>query len=247
MNGRQASMVALRRAREVVNPALRGTLGRVPRRQWPGVVMNYLGSGASIMVGKGETAMLCGIFQESTVRDFATAVGPQGRIIVVEANPANTRRLQTALASSGNVEIVNAAVWHTDTPLEFEFADQAEAQHYNRVRDSTLQSFPTHMVAAPEIVNVDGERLTTTMDRFGIDVVDHLNLTINGAEEAAFRGAQGEAAAERVRRIYAHTELPDPGVAFENRLLELGFRTRKSGRLNSRNPAIDLRRLYAWR
>ncbi len=240
------TMNLLRTARSGVNPILRASLGRVPRKSWPGRAMNYLGCGAPIMVGKGETVFLCGIFQESTVLDFAATVGPTGRVVVVEANPQNTDRLRRNITAT-NVTIENRAVWNTDEDLEFMFAPEEDAQHYNRVSTDALQPFPTHMVKTPGKVAVRGERIGTTMDRLGIERLDHLNLTVNGAELAAFDGASGASLSDRVDRVYAHTELPDPGQPFAARLQELGYRTRMSEKLTTRNPAIDLRRLYAWR
>lgn len=235
----------LRSARDTLNPLLRLGLGNVPRGRWPGLAMNVVGSGAPIMVGRGETVFICGVFQQSTVVDFARTVGPRGRVVVVEANPKNAARLQAAFLQP-NVAVINRAVWNEDEELEFEFAEDSEAQHYNRVRDTTLQPFPTHMVEKHDTVRVLGERLTTTMDQLGITQVDHLNLTINGAELAAFEGTQGEELARRVSRVYAHTEFPSPGGEFVSRLGDLGYGTRLSGKLNTLNPAIDLRRLYAW-
>lgn len=245
MKATKLAMPLLRRSRDALNPALRWSLGNVSRKAWPGTAMSFLGCGAPIMVGRGETVFVCGVFQESTVIDFSRTVGPSGRVVVVEANPSNAERLRRAVPLS-NVDVVNRAVWSKDEELEFEFAATSEAQHYNRVHDPSLQPFPTHMVEAPETVKVLGERIGSTMDRLGISRIDHLNLTVNGAELAAFRGDQGAELAPRVSRVYAHVEFPDPGDAFLARLVELGFRTKTSGRLNSRNPKIDLHRVYAW-
>lgn len=208
--------------------------------------MGVLGSGASIMVGRGETVCACGVFQTATVLDFAAAVGPSGRLVVIEANPDNTERLLRDPLPD-QVTIVNRAVWSEDTELEFIFASQDTHQHYNRISDPEVEHFPTHMVANPNTTKVLGERIGTTLDRLGIDKLDHLHLTVNGAELAAFAGEQGADLARRVSRIYAHTEFPHPGAQFVSRLRELGFRTRVSERLNARNPDIDLRRLYASR
>lgn len=246
MNVLHKAMPVLRSVRLAINPALRASLGRVNRHAWPGVAMNYVGCGAPIMVGKGETVLLCGVFQGSTVTDFARSVGPSGRVVVIEANPVNALRLKESVGLP-QVVVENRAVWWEDSDLEFEFAEADKAQLYNRVRDDSMQPFPKHMVASTVTTKVRGETLVSTMDRLGIHSVDHLNLTVNGAEWSAFKGAAGDALAPRVSRVYAHTELPEPGQAFADRLSELGFQVRLSRRLNSRNPDIDLRRLYAWK
>ena len=149
------------------------------------------------MVGRGETVFLCGVFQEATVRDFARTVGSGGQVIVLEANPGNVQRLRSQVQLP-QVQILNRAVWHEDCDLEFEFAPDEEAQHYNRVHSDVMQPFPTHLVSEPDLVTVRGELIATTADALGIGRIDHLNLTVNGAEREAFRGPAGASLADRV-------------------------------------------------
>ena len=76
-------------------------------------------------------------------------MGSNGRVVVVEANPSNVERLRNQV-DLPQVEVLNRAVWHQDCDLQFEFAPDNEAQHYNRVNSDVLQPFPTHLVPNPD-------------------------------------------------------------------------------------------------
>jgi len=207
-------------------------------------VLPLTGYRACHMVNPGEVCVLSGIFAESTVRDFQRVVGHQGRLVVIEANPANVRKLETAFAGAENIDFVSMAVWNSRGTTQF-IASAGEEQGYNRLDNLALQPFPYHMEEHPLKITVETDTLDAIVQKLSYEVVHHLNLTINGAELQALDGVAQILAANPELRIYINSEFPDPYNAVVEKLDAMGFEvyTCKIGR--TVNERIQLMRIYA--
>jgi FkbM family methyltransferase len=195
------------------------------------------------MVSSGETCLLAGIFYESTVRDFSSAVGAGGKVIVVEANPENISRLKK-LVNASNIYYVNSAVWNEKGRMEF-IASVGEEQGYNRLDNAEMQEFPYHMDEKPEKFEVETNTLDGIIDELKIEKVHHVNLTINGAELQALDGIDGLLRKNNRLRIYINSEYPVPSITVIEKLKAMGFRVYTSKLITTINKKIRLIRIYA--
>jgi len=195
------------------------------------------------MVSSGETCLLAGIFYESTVKDFSSAVGPGGKVIVVEANPENIARLRKSVDAS-NVYFVNSAVWNEKGRMEFITA-VGEEQGYNRLDNREMQEFPYHMDDKPEKVEVETNMLDTIINELKVEKVHHVNLTINGAELQALDGIDELLGKNSRLRIYINSEYPQPSTEVIEKLTTMGFTVYTSKLIATINKKIRLIRIYA--
>lgn len=195
------------------------------------------------MVSAGEVCLLAGIFYERTVRDFARIIGPNGKAIVVEANPENIRRLSTAI-DAPNVKYVNCAVWDKRGEMEF-ITSVGDEQGYNRLDDPQMQEFPYHMDREPTKIKVATNTLDNIAAECGVEVVHHLNLTINGAELQALDGIDRLLQNNPQLRIYINSEFPAPAQDVIEKLKSLGFAVYTSSLISTLNKQIRLIRIYA--
>jgi FkbM family methyltransferase len=195
------------------------------------------------MVSRGETCLLAGIFYESTIKDYSTAVGPRGKVIVIEANPANIARLKKSV-DAPNVCYINNAVWNKNGRMEF-IASVGDEQGYNRLDTPEMQEFPYHMDEKPEKIEVETNTLDAIVDKLEIEKVHHVNLTINGAELQALDGISGLMRKNSRLRIYINSEYPVPSTAVIEKLKSMGFRVYTSRLITTINKKIRLIRIYA--
>ena len=196
------------------------------------------------MVNPAEVAVLAGIFDEGTVRDFQRAVGRQGRVVVIEANPANVQRLEATFAGAENIDLVSKAVWNSRSTTQF-LASAGEEQGYNRLDSAELQPFPYHMDENPLTITVQTDTLDAIVESLSCGVVHHLNLTINGAELHALDGITQILASSPQLRIYINSESPAPYHAVVKKLGDMGFEVYTSRIGRTVNKRIQLMRIYA--
>jgi FkbM family methyltransferase len=120
-----------------------------------------------------------GIGAETQV--FSEAVGPEGRVISVEANPTTFAQLTARIERNrlDNVVPVHAAV--VDRARLVYVEDRDDLSERNTV------SFAHRASDLPDPVS--GLSLDDICDRVGIDRVDFLKMNIEGAEAAAIDGS----------------------------------------------------------
>jgi len=197
------------------------------------------------MIRSGESCIIAGIYSESTIEAFSQAAGPNGRVVVVEANPANVVRLNKTCGSLSNVLITNKAIWREKGEMDFLVSVQEKDQGYNRLASAELQEFPKHMDEKPQMVKVPTDTLGNIASEFGISKLAHINLTINGAELQAMEGIKEIHRLHPGVRIYINSETPDPAENTITKLRELGFKIYLSYWIRTINKKIRLVRIYA--
>ena len=219
-------------------------LGAIGYR-WNGWMLGLFGYRATHMVSAGETCVLAGIYNANTIIDFSTAIGNSGRVIVIEANPENAERLKSETKDLANVTIVNRAVWNAKGEMKFICSLSDKDQGYNRLDSTDLQHFPTHMDERPQSVMVQTDTIPNILKELNIDQVDHINLTINGAEFQALEGLSELRNRNPGTRIYINSETPDPALKLIDGLENHGFKVYTSHLIRVVNKKIKLVRIYA--
>lgn len=226
-------------------PPIRSLILSLFGYQWNGWFLGLVGYRAINMIRRGENCIIAGIYAESTIRDFSAVVGAEGRVIVVEANPFNVERLQSSTKDLKNASIINRAIWREKGEMEFLMSAQEKDQGYNRLSSDELQEFPVHMDQKPEAVTVPTDTLDNIAEEFSLGQVNHINLTINGAELQCLEAISKIRTANPKVRIYINSETPDPANNVIEKLKELGFKVFVSNWIRTINKKIHLVRIYA--
>ena len=124
-----------------------------------------------LALGKDEIFMDLGAYDGDTVREFTEATGDEyQKIIAVEADEKNYRKLVDKTAEMQNIATYNLAVWDKKETLFFE---------KKKGRNSKLSTAGKVEVQADSVDNIlTGERITV------------LKMDIEGSEEKALDGAR---------------------------------------------------------
>jgi FkbM family methyltransferase len=122
--------------------------------------------------GPGEVVLDLGAYCGATAYAFSRAVGEQGRVVAIEADPKN----YSALAGNverlgiGNVESIQAAVWSSSGSLSF----AAEGS----LGSAVVAVGPRETNA----IEVDALTLDDICARAGLSQVNHVKMDIEGGE-----------------------------------------------------------------
>lgn len=120
----------------------------------------------------GDVIFDIGAYCGATTYLFSKAVGEEGRVVAIEADPENHRALVSNIQRLGlrNVEVVHAAVWSSSGTLSF----AAEAA----MGSAVVATGPRKAKA----VDVPALTFADVLARVGLDRVDHVKMDIEGAE-----------------------------------------------------------------
>lgn len=196
------------------------------------------------MVKKGEVCLLCGIFYPSTIKEFSNQVGDTGKVIVVEANIENIINCKKCLDFK-NVIYLNNAIWDENKNIEFIISNTNE-QGYNRIGDENLNKYPYHIDSQIKKINVEANTIDNILNKLNIKKINHINLTINGAEYQALFGMENVIRNNPKLRLYINSESPEPYYKVKNKLNSLGFCIFTSNLITTINKRIKLKRIYAF-
>ena len=227
------------------NSLLRQVLIRLFGYNWVGFLLSLTSYRAVHMVDAGETCLLAGIFSHETVRNFSDTVGVGGKVIVVEANPNNIEELKKKTSNIKNVTIINKAIWNSKGDMEFLYSQKNKAQGYNRLNSDNLQKFPLHIDSNPMKVKVPTDNILGILEEVSIDKLDHINMTINGAELQALEDLPSLKKLNPNIRIYINSQIPDPALEVIKKLKIQNYKVFISHMIRTTNTKIKLVRIYA--
>jgi FkbM family methyltransferase len=140
---------------------------------------------------------------------YATAF-PEARILAVEPNDENYEMILANCAAYPNVEVIQGAIWPTETPVHIANPD-SESWGF-RVEES--KGNPDQ--------SVPGITIPRLLEMAGADTIDFLKLDIEGAEEALFNH-DDLSWLDRVRVVAIETHGPDSESAVRNALRNRPF------------------------
>jgi len=184
-----------------------------------------LGIPRELLINDGDTVVQVGMWRLRSLRRAATSIGPRGRLLLIEASSEHAERAREFFAAQGlhNCTVVNAAGWHESGTLELHLAKEPSGFQVEGVR-ADMPHEPTG-----ETRQVPAVRLDDVTREHGIDGVDYLEVTVNGAELQVLQG--GEDVLKRTRRVLAAGMMRDPDThePLNRRVAEYlssrGFRT----------------------
>ncbi len=144
-----------------------------------------------LQVGRGETAIQVGTPNPRTVRRYSKRVGATGRVVVVEAEPGNAERLRRALAGMPhpNVTIVQKGAWSEQGRLRLVLSPHhgdnkipvPGIAHDNDYRPENTYE---------RSVEIEVDTLDNIVRSEGLDRVDYVSITVNGAEIEVLKGCE---------------------------------------------------------
>ena len=129
--------------------------------------------------------------------------------------------------------------------MEFLYSQKNKAQGYNRLNSDNLQKFPLHIDSNPMKVKVPTDNILGILEEVSIDKLDHINMTINGAELQALEDLPSLKKLNPNIRIYINSQIPDPALEVIKKLKIQNYKVFISHMIRTTNTKIKLVRIYA--
>jgi FkbM family methyltransferase len=175
----------------------------------------------NILVSKGDVVLHAGCWQIETVREWSQSVGPEGKVIIIEANDYSykllTQELELRKRKLNNVTLIHNAVWNKKDKLTLEKADRSgshkikEAQTYYETNIG--EYINESIVEANTIGNILNEQK--------VQHIDHFHITINGAEVEALEGIDKRFLKQGTRVfVYCETLITGTKETVTNRVVD---------------------------
>lgn len=141
------------------------------------------------LVNPGDVVLQGGCWRTETIVEWAAAVGPDGHVIAVEADPTNVDVLRIEAVRRGldNVSIVERAIWKERTTLDLQHSEESKR---NKLRDASTYSPRQTEDDYAEDREVQADTIDNIVADVGAGSVDHLHLTVSGAEREAIQGME---------------------------------------------------------
>jgi FkbM family methyltransferase len=205
-------------------------------------------------VNKGDTVVQVGTPHPRTLLRFARAVGPNGRLVVVEAMPENQDRLVQAVASHGlrNVTIVRAAACNENRMGELALSPLG-GDHKIPLAGISIDNDARPENVEMRLVPCQFVRLDDALTPLGVATIDYLSVTVNGAEAEVIKGTEKILrASPSGSRLYAKGHAIDALGAPLHRQIEmlarsLGYATKVTRGEPSSTQARRAGDIFAWK
>lgn len=203
--------------------------------------------GLSIAASKNDSVVLCGCYLTDTLRLLHDIVGPAGRVVAIEANPANVERVRREIAGdeklrrAANITLVSKGIW--DKPGKMTFvASAGDDAALDKIADTRLREFSYAKVPATRSFEIEVDSLDNILRDVGVKHVDLVIFTINDAELVALDGIEQLLNDNPDVRFVLNSEFPYPGREVKQKLVDKGYSlfARPIGR-------SSLERIYAFR
>jgi FkbM family methyltransferase len=203
--------------------------------------------GAAIVASSGDTVVLGGCYLTHTIRMMYDVVGPTGRIIAIEANPANVEKVRREIAADArlskarNVTLVSKGIWGKPDRMTF-VASAGDDAALDKIADAQLRDFSYAKVAATRTFDIEVDTLDNILRDVGVKHVDLVILTINDAELVALDGIDRLLHDNPNVRFVVNSEWPYPCREVKQKIIDKGYRV-----FASRIGRSTLERIYAFR
>ncbi|MDG4831445.1 FkbM family methyltransferase [Solwaraspora sp. WMMD1047] len=154
----------------------------------------------AIQVGAPRDTLRAG---RSRAMAFARRTRAQGQLLVVEPDRASVEEFQRVARRRGfdHIEVVHAAAWSERTTLTMRVDPGHPATNFT----AGCATYSTAEVARFQEICVEALPIDDLVDRAGLDRVDVVSITTNGAEEEILRGLRRTIERFRPYICLAHT------------------------------------------
>ena len=148
--------------------------------------------------------------------DFVRRTSPGGRVLVIEPDPASVDEFRRMAEQQGmrHVEVIHAAAWNERTTVTIEIDPQHPATSFTA---GATEYSPEEMSRFHEL-EVDAVAVDELVEQGGIEHVDLVSITTNGAEYEILRGLE-----RTIRRDLPYVALARTEDSFDGIMSDLGY------------------------
>jgi len=179
------------------------------------------------LVKKGDCMMHLGVWRIETILEWSRLVGENGKVIIVEADDLNYKinEIEVRRRMLSNVLLVNKGAWNKTEKITLQVS---EISMRNKVKEAqTIDRLNPDSNYQEEKV-IHGDTIDHILEDLGIIKINHVFMTISGAELEALGGMQ-ETIKNNDLTIYIRAILINEKTGMSNSekvveyLTELGF------------------------
>lgn len=141
-----------------------------------------------LFVKPGEAIAYAGFYRPQYAETLARAVGPEGRVVLIEADPRNYVKLVNGIKNiegKERIETINRALWRESGTVPFEIYDDSEFAEYNKITTTGARAF---YASSEKILEVPTITFDEVFEMY--PEICHVFVTINGAELEAIKGME---------------------------------------------------------
>jgi FkbM family methyltransferase len=157
-----------------------------------------------LAVNAGDTVVQIGTPWPSTMRRFRRAIGDTGKLIIFEAMPANAKRLRDAVAESrfNNVTIFEGAAFSSRRSGKMMVSPHV-GDHKISVSGVRMDNDLREINVRMDEIAVEFHCIDDVLHDMGINEINYLSFTVNGAELEVLKGAEETLKRSRNIRVYS--------------------------------------------
>lgn len=177
-----------------------------------------------LMINRGDTVVQVGMWRSESARRLAEAVGSDGRIVLIEMSAEAAARISSTFSEMkyNNATVVNAGVWSEPDEVNIVHSESPSA---NRIDTGRLHP-EGHGSSEGPTGHVKVETIENICSVCGVESVDYMEITVNGAELEAIRGMG--VMLQRTKRLWV-AGLTRDAVTGEPLNLEIAKELRRNG------------------
>ena len=144
-----------------------------------------------LAINNGDVVVQIGTPWPQTMRRFRKRIGPNGRLVIFEAMQENFDRLVQAVADDkyDNVDIFFGAAWNERKSGIFLLSSHP-GDHKIQQDDISMDNDLRSINAKMESIEVEFYKIDDVLENMGISSINHLSVTVNGAEYEVLKGAE---------------------------------------------------------
>lgn len=183
-----------------------------------------------LAVNRGDVVVQIGTPWPETLRRFRRAVGDSGKLVIFEAMPENQKLLEACVKTDGydNVTVFRGAAWSSRGKGKMQTSSHV-GDHKIKIDDVHMDNDLRDINVAMGEIDVEFHTIDEVLESLGINQINHLSVTVNGAEFEVLKGAERTLRRSRNIRVYskAHARLEN-GQPISSLILpymkELGYK-----------------------
>jgi len=191
------------------------------------------------LVKLGDTVMHLGVWRSETIEQWSGLVGKSGKVIIVEADDLNhmINEVEVKRRMLDNVILVNKGAWNKKDKITLQVSDISMR---NKIKNAqTIDRINPDSNYDQEKV-IEGDTIDNILSELDITHVDHVFMTISGAELEAIEGMKRTIEINNLS-IYVRSTLLNSNTKKSNServvdyLTQLGFYAKAAPKENERD------------
>jgi FkbM family methyltransferase len=162
---------------------------------------------------KGDTVVQIGTPNIHTLKRFSRLVGARGCVVIVEAEPSNSRRLKNDIVKRGidNVHIVELGAWSSEGSILLHKSDDFDGDHKIEVPNIHMDN--DFRTGYEKKIEIKVDTVDNILEGLSVAQINYLSITVNGAEFEVLKGCVETLRRSVDIRVYAkgHARQGDSG------------------------------------